>query len=322
MTAAVEHHPGDAARLREHRDAHARDVRELVREAVALGVGEEAPFDEQRMRDDDLLRIGEGAQALIGGHVAHRRAERFAPQDAVALVALVAEILGVRHLGDVPRHHRVVAAEAAGGEHHRPAPEMLDHAARPFDAQSEHAVVRIRVQVGDACLGHDLDAGPTAGVLQQAEQFLAVSARRDVQPRPRMPETGPLEVEQQGDTVAVGQPVEGGAGFAGDEARQRGVGAALGLGHDVCDERLRIVLDAGGTLRRRADAADRPERHRGAAPRAGIALEHQHLPARIPRGERGGEATRPRPDDGDVDAELELGDVLADDAHVAFPAGA
>ena len=234
----------------------------------------------------------------------------------------MAEILGVRHLRDVARHHRVVAAEAAGGEHHRAATEMLHHAARPFDAQSQHAVVRIGVQVGDACLGHDLDAGPTAGVLQQAEQLLAVAAGRDVQPRPRVPETGPLEVEQQGDTVVLCQPVEGGTGFAGDETRQRGVGSALGLGHDIRDERLRIVLDARCTLRRRTDAADRPERHRGAAPRAGIALEHQHLPALIPRGERSCEATRPRADDGDVDAELELGDVLADDAHVAFPAAA
>ena len=271
------------------------------------------------MRHDDLLRVGEGAQALIGGHVAHGAAQGLTPEDAVALVALVPEILGVRHLRDVLRHHVMVAAEAAGREDHGATAEVLDHAARPFDPQADDAVVGAGIKVGHGRFGHHLGAGAAAGVLQQGEQFLAVAPGRDVQARARVPEARPFEVEQQRHAMPAGEPIEGRSGFAADQAGEPDIGAPLGLGHDIGDERLRIVLDAGGPLRRSADPADCAERHGCAAPGPGVALEDQHFPARIAGGQRRGEATGAGTDDGHLDAELELRDRSADDAHVLVP---
>jgi len=110
----VEHHPGHAARLFEHRHAHPGDVGELVSEAFAARVDQKTAFDHQGVRHDDLLRVGQSAEALIGGHVRYSGTEFKSPAYAIALISFVPEIARRRHLRDMVSHHRVVAAKAAG----------------------------------------------------------------------------------------------------------------------------------------------------------------------------------------------------------------
>ena len=58
-----------------------------VAEALAAGVDDDAAVDDGGPRDDHRVRVGDGAVALVGAQIGHRRTELSAPDDGAAVVA-------------------------------------------------------------------------------------------------------------------------------------------------------------------------------------------------------------------------------------------
>ena len=105
-----------------------RIAERLVGEAAPLRVDLKAALHDRRPGDQDVVRRRDRAVPLIAGEMREPRAERLAPQHRVALVAGMAEVERVGHLGDVAPHQRRVAAVAVAGEHQRAAADGLARA--------------------------------------------------------------------------------------------------------------------------------------------------------------------------------------------------
>ena len=135
-------------------------------ESFALDVDEEAAFDHERMRHDDLLWISERTEALISRHVRCRCAECETPKNAIAAITFVAEVACMAHFGNVLCDHRLVTAKATGGQHDGAATDILDHTAGAFDFQTDDSVGVVRIQSRNRRFSNHLSASARAGVEQ------------------------------------------------------------------------------------------------------------------------------------------------------------
>ena len=309
----------DAAGLRDHLDRLLGIAAHLVREAQPERVHLVAAVRQQSPVDRVAVGRSDGPVALVAAEIGHRRAERGAPPDRVALIADVPPELRVRDLGDVLADHVLVAAEAAAGEDQRVATYGLLRAVGTGEADGDHAAVVSRVEVSRKRARHDVDTERRRGRKQRALELLAGAMRRAVHTEHGV--TGIQEPfdELERDAVPVGEPLDRRSRRARDRIDDRAVGRALRLAPDVRGEELRRVLDAERALEARARRRNEPGRERRAAGGLRVAFEDQRFRAGLARGQRRGQAARAGTDDDDRDRVLEPRFSRREHRHLSEP---
>ena len=114
----VVHVPREALGLGQHPERVLGVARGLVAEPTAVPVHLDAALGDHRVGDEDAVRYRDRGVRLVGVHEGDRAAERLAPPDGLARVALAAEVVRAGHLRAVAREHRPVGGEPVRGQDH------------------------------------------------------------------------------------------------------------------------------------------------------------------------------------------------------------
>jgi hypothetical protein len=277
--ALVEHGPGDAARLRQNDGCLFGIAARFVGEAPSLGIHLNATFGDRRPGDQNPVRVGDRSVALVAGEMARRRAERLAPAESVPLIAGMAEIERTCHLRNVARHQHRVAAVAAAGTDQGAAREMLLAPIRTPHENAGDVAVAVDQERHRLRVAHERGAGADRRLAQAVHQLRARPAREAVHAKHGVARIAEIVDQPDGQTMRVGEPLEGRSRGARDRLDESGVGRALRLRHDVGGERRRTVLDARRSLPARARGRDQPGRERRRVARLRVAFEHERIEA-------------------------------------------
>ena len=221
----------------------------FVMKAHAQGVDLHRTFHHQGPRNQSALRHGPRAVALVATQVGQLRAQLLAPGDGAAIVARVAGIQRIAHLGQQGTHQLGVAAKAVAGQQHAVAAELLQLPVRAHKAQAQHLVGVVHIQRAHLGFGQHHHARRFGGIVQTHHQTGAgffghgMHAVHDVAGVQKRVEHLPRH------TVVLCQRVHGWANGAAVGVHQHRRRTAMGFGLNVLRKQRRRIADALRLLR-------------------------------------------------------------------------
>ena len=212
-------------------------------------------------------------------------------------------------------HHRGVAAEARAGEHEGAAPDFLHRSVRPHERHAAHPVGAIGIHRRHVRGGEQVETRARRRALEGGHQRGAGLFRHRVHAQCAVAGVQEPLDQHERHAVRVGEPFERRARCAADGFDHARVRLVVILAPDVGDHQRERVGDASLPLPARLAGGNEPRRQGGRAGRRRVALEHEHLRARIARRQRGDEPAGARADDEHRRVQVESPQLVDHDRH-------
>ncbi len=228
----IEDADADATRLVQQHGSELGVALVFPVESLALHVHDDRAEERHLRHEPGAITGAEITMSLVCAHVSSLRAECARPANAVAGVALCADVFDADHLRDMSAQHRLVGAEPVGCEDHLFRADTLR--AVGTSEYADHGTVAVGDQT---CAGRAVGQGEVGARCERLAQRLrktgAGASRRIVQAQRRLAGTVAHEIELERQPDLVDEHVDYPHCRVAQREHDRAVSAAVVLAQDV-----------------------------------------------------------------------------------------